>query len=342
MTRTSMCLAAAALAVATAACSDPVGDGGDAISAEALAASLSTSIIGQGDLSSSYVGAEAARFRDEGFAMAGGHGARFDHTGMMGGGLDGAFVGDPAAGRGFGAHGPFGGGIGCRGTFNAATGRVECPPVVMRGLTVTRSAQYLTAAGAVQQAWDSATTSSVDVRASVTGTVTFTADSLRADSAQHHGRPGRHGGPAFGRLLGDTARILTATTVVTSQSQRTTTGLAAGSTQRTISGTSSGRESTTGTSTRGAFTATRTQGDTTRSLVVPTPTAGNPRPHPTGGSVTRAMSVSLTVAGAAPVSVTRREVVTYDGSATATVVITVNGTTRNCTRPLPRGPLSCS
>jgi len=40
--------------------------------------------------------------------------------------------------------------------------------------------------------------------------------------------------------------------------------------------------------------------------------------------------------------VSRREVITYDGSATAKVEITENGTTRNCTRPLPRGPLSCS
>jgi len=42
------------------------------------------------------------------------------------------------------------------------------------------------------------------------------------------------------------------------------------------------------------------------------------------------------------VTLTRREVVTYDGSATAQVVITENGTTKNCTKPLPRGPLSCS
>jgi hypothetical protein len=36
------------------------------------------------------------------------------------------------------------------------------------------------------------------------------------------------------------------------------------------------------------------------------------------------------------------KIVTYDGSATAHVVITENGTTRNCTRGLPRGTLSCS
>ena len=54
------------------------------------------------------------------------------------------------------------------------------------------------------------------------------------------------------------------------------------------------------------------------------------------------MQASVTYEGQAATTVTRREVVTYDGSATAKVVITENGTTRNCTRPLPRGPLACS
>jgi hypothetical protein len=35
-------------------------------------------------------------------------------------------------------------------------------------------------------------------------------------------------------------------------------------------------------------------------------------------------------------------VVTYDGTATAKVVITRDGTTRNCTVALPRGRPSCS
>jgi hypothetical protein len=34
-------------------------------------------------------------------------------------------------------------------------------------------------------------------------------------------------------------------------------------------------------------------------------------------------------------------VITYDGSATAKVVITLNGVTENCTLPLPHGRLAC-
>src|SRR5207302_126281 len=49
-----------------------------------------------------------------------------------------------------------------------------------------------------------------------------------------------------------------------------------------------------------------------------------------------------TVSGKDPVTSSRKEVVTYDGSATAKVVITKNGTTKNCTLPLPFGRLNCS
>ena len=51
---------------------------------------------------------------------------------------------------------------------------------------------------------------------------------------------------------------------------------------------------------------------------------------------------TLQYSGESAVSLERREVITYDGTAVAKVAITQNGTTKNCTRPLPRGPLSCS
>ena len=117
------------------------------------------------------------------------------------------------------------------------------------------------------------------------------------------------------------------------------TGLAQGSTQRTVNGTSSGDESTTGTSSRGSFTATRVVGDTTRGLVIPVQTTG--ATYPTAGTVIRAMQATLTYAGQAAATATRREVITYDGSATAKVELTENGTTQSCTRALPRGQLVC-
>ena len=120
-------------------------------------------------------------------------------------------------------------------------------------------------------------------------------------------------------------------------------GLAQGSAQRTVDGASAGTESTTGTSSRGAFTASRTVADTTRGLVIPVrPATGDAPAYPTAGTVIRVMQATLTYAGQTPATVSRREVVTYDGTATARVTITENGTTRTCARPLPRGPLACS
>jgi hypothetical protein len=280
---------------------------------------------------------------------------------MMGGGLGDAFLGGIGFGHGRGHEGPFGGGLGCTGTFDAATGRVTCPETTLRnGLVVSRSAAYTSAAGAVQQAFDSLTTNTVDVRSSVSGTIAFTNPDSLSGRDGHHGPRGdlaatdadvaAHRGPGGGprgrghglgfRLLGDTSRILSATSTIASTSQRTTSGLASGSTQRTVSGTSRGTETTAGVSTSGSFTATRSAADTTTGLVIPVDSLGR-RSYPTAGSVIRTMSITLAYEGVAPVSLSRREVVTYDGSATATVEITEDGTTRSCTRALPRGPLVC-
>jgi hypothetical protein len=53
------------------------------------------------------------------------------------------------------------------------------------------------------------------------------------------------------------------------------------------------------------------------------------------------MNVSVVKAGATTTS-HRREVITYDGSATAKMVITQDGTTKTCTLPLPFGRPTCS
>lgn len=345
LTRVRRGLLATGATILAAGCTDPTATGlSSDLASAALTASLSTVPVGYGDLSSSYVGTASASVSGDGMWLGGGRDARFDGGGLMGGGLGDAFAGGLGAGRGRGDEGPFGGGLGCDGVFSASTGRVACSSVTRNGLTVTRSAAYATAAGAVQQAFDSLT-NTVNVRSQVAGSFTYSrsADSTaRANDAG--GRGGReHGwgegrGPG-GRLLGDTATIIAATTTVNASSDRTVTGLAAGSTQRTVNGTSSGNESTVGTSSRGQFTATRQVADTTRGLVVPVQ-AGR-QTYPTAGTVIRLMQASLMYAGQSAVTVSRREVVTYDGSATAQVTITENGTTKSCTRPLPRGRLAC-
>jgi hypothetical protein len=244
----------------------------------------------------------------------GGHG---DHHGPPGLGLDSAgghglmgglgpdFFGGIGFGRGFG-HGPFGG-LTLRGTcaFNSANGRVECTDT-RGGLTIASSASYKTAGGTVQQAPDS-TTDAVNIATTVTGTVT------RRDSAQ---------------------------STVNESSNRTVTGLSVGSTQRTVNGSARGEETTTGKTDSGAvFTATRLVGDTTTGLIIPV-ASGKPT-YPTAGTVIRQMKATVTVNGSTTTR-DRREVITYDGSATATLVITTDGTTKTCKLPLPRGTPSCS
>jgi hypothetical protein len=235
-----------------------------------------------------------------------GHDHMGEH-GMMGGGMRPEFLGGVEFGRGFGV-GPFGGGAlsgDC--TFSSATGRVTCAPVSdPHGLTIVRSASYRKSDGTVQTAPDS-TTNTINVQISVTGTVT------RRDSA---------------------------VSVVNNSSDRTVTGLAVGSTQRTVNGTSRGQESTTGTNADGPFTATRLVGDTTSGLIIPLE-SGRPT-YPTAGTVVRSMHATYTITGGSTTTHDRREVITYNGSATASITITQDGTTRTCTLPLPHGRPECS
>lgn len=190
-----------------------------------------------------------------------------------------------------------------------ASGIVTCGPTTTRdGLTITSTAKYTTAAGVAQSKPDSTTNTAVTT-VKVTGTAT------RRDSSK---------------------------SVVDESSSQTITGLAKGSTQRTVNGASAGSETTTGTSSQGAFTAKRVTGDTVKNVVIPVPTSATSGPsYPTAGTVIRAMSATVTISGQSPTNSSRREVITYDGTATAKVVITQDGTTQTCTLPLPHGRLTC-
>lgn len=232
--------------------------------------------------------------------------------GMMCGGLGGAFHGD-GLGLGFGHgfdRGLFGGifaGTSLPGTctFDAGSGRVVCPPVTHDGLTIARSAAYKDGSGTVQSAFDSLTTNSINIQVSVNGT------KVRHDDD---------------------------TSVVTHTSDRTVSGLAPGSTQRTVNGTSSGTENITGSNRTGSFTAMRTIGDTITGVVIPLSTTGPV--FPTAGTVIRSAQVVLTYAGQTPTTSTRREVITYGASGSATVTITHDGVTQTCTLA-PRGRPMC-
>jgi hypothetical protein len=223
---------------------------------------------------------------------------------LMGGGLEGDFLGEIGFGPGRG-RGPFHvDSVGSSCVFSSATGIVTCGPITRRGLTVTSTAAITTAEGTPQSRID-ATTDKLVLHSEVSGTVTL------RDSAS---------------------------SIIAHKSDRTITGLAAGSTQRTVDGTAVGTETTTGTSDDGPFTAIRTVNDTTTGVTIPLE-EGRPT-YPIAGRVSRNMSVAVTVGGTTTTH-SRSEVVTYDGTAAATVVITQDGTAKNCTLPLPHGRLTC-
>lgn len=280
----------AALAIGAAACSEtsaPEGDSAD------VSAALTTTLASFSNTENSFDGADSVSWHPRGF---GGPGRRHHDrgpgwSGLMGGGLQGIFIG-----KGFG-HGRGGFALPSTCTFNAATNRVECPPVVRSGLTITKSASYKNADGGVQQAFDSLT-NEVNMKIGVTGTFTH-----RRDSAQ---------------------------TTVAHNSDRTVTGLAPGATQRTINGTSAGRESTVGRDTAGAYTLLRVGGDTIDGVVIPVRNDSMGASYPSSGKVIRSMAATLT-RGDVVRSITRREVLTFNGTATATLVITQNGVTKTCT-----------
>ncbi len=338
--RLSRIFIAGAAALAVTACSEATTNSASSLSSAALAAALSSVPVGYGDLSSSYIGTSVAAAGSAGLFLGGGREASFDRGGLMGGGLHDAFTGGIGFSGRSGLRGPFGGGLNCTSTFDATSGRATCAAVTHNGVTETRSAQYTDASGAVQQAFDTLTTNTVNVQSAVSGTIVYdrAADSATAgDHGQHcYGR----GRGSAGRLLGDTSTILTASTTLNSNSSRTVAGLASGSTQRTVNGASAGQESTTGTSSRGSFTATRLVGDTTTGVIIPVSTTT--AAYPTAGTVIRSIQATLKYTGEDLVSLARREVITYDGTAVAKIVITENGVSKNCTRPLPRGTLSCS
>ncbi len=305
-------LAAAAGLIAAACASDmstsPLASSQAAaalISAPLSFDQIRTSFVGSSDVEGGFMPAGGQDWNKSGNHEDGERGPGWGA--FMGGGLSEAWIGGIGFGPGFG-RGPFGDfddADDC--TFSTTSNRVECAATTRRGLTINRSFSFLDASGAVQQTFDKATTNTVNVKTSVTGTTT------------HHE---------------------TATSTVNSSSDFTIGGLASGSAQRTVNGKSAGSESTTGTKDGVAFTAERTAGDTTTGLIIPIQD-GRPT-YPTAGIVIRSMQATVTPAGSSPSTSSRREVITYDGSATAQVVITQDGVTKNCTKPLPHGRLTCS
>lgn len=327
MNRVLLVTASAAVAVLGAACAD-TGTSADAAGAVAAFESVpagfsstSSSFDASGDLGEAFQPHRGdGSFEDrgpEGFDDRGGHGGRGPgrdgHGGrgrgdgfgfLMGGGIGPEFLGEIGFGPGRG-RGPFHvDSVGTSCVFSSSTGVVTCGPITRGGLTILATATITKLDGTAQAKIDTAT-DKVVLTAEVSGTKT------RRDSA---------------------------TSVIAHKSNRTITGLSSAATQRTVDGTSVGTETTTGTTDAGAFQAVRTVNDTTSGIIIPL-VSGRPT-FPSAGRVSRNMTVAITV-NSTTTTHSRSEVVTYDGTSTAKVVITQDGVAKNCTLPLPRGRLVC-
>ena len=225
---------------------------------------------------------------------------------LMGGGMGPDFLGRIPFGRGQG-QGPFGAFTlpdAC--ALDATSRRVACPDKTDHGLTMKASFAFTDAARAPQARFDTTSTETVNVRVSVKGT------RVRRDNS---------------------------TSTVDHESDRTVSGLAPGSTARTVIGMARGLENTTGIRDGVAFTAVRTVGDTTTGLVIPI-VDGRPT-IPSAGVVVRSMTVVITPAGGAATSRSRREQITFNGTNIVSVVITQDGVAKNCTITLPDRKLVC-
>jgi hypothetical protein len=224
---------------------------------------------------------------------------------LMGGGLGKDFLGFHRFGRGRG-RGPFSAfhlPDSC--TYDSTSTRVTCPDKVKEWITITASYQFKDTAGVPQPKYDTATTDFANAQVTVNGT------KVRPDSA---------------------------TSTIDHRSDATITGLAAGSTERTVNGTASAVESTTGVRDSIEFSLVRTASDTVTGLVIP---LMEDRPTiPNAGVVIRNMRISITKAGETRTK-SRREQITFDGTNVVSVIITQDGVTKNCTITLPSRKLVC-
>jgi hypothetical protein len=297
-----------AASTAAVACSDNTTT---PLTSTLAAAALATAPISFDQINTSFVGNSSS---DAGFVPGGGGDGGREHRGgggpgwtnLMGGGIADGFRG--RIGFGFGLRGPFGdlrNTSGC--AFSSSDNRVTCPAAIRRGLTINRSYSYLDAAGAVQQAFDTALTNTVNVKTSVSGTTT------------HHDND---------------------TSTVSSNSDITVVGLASGSTLRTVNGIAGGTETTRGLDSAGvAFTAVRVAGDTISGVTIPV--QSGKATYPTAGTIVRSMQATVTLSGQTPTTSNRREVITFDGTSTAQISVTQDGVTKTGTLSLTGGGLSC-
>lgn len=181
--------------------------------------------------------------------------------------------------------------------------------VLMPGMSVTRTIAFFDAAGAKQERYDSLTTARVVTDEQVSATNTMTVNGNQRSTtmeATHHSEVSGLAGRETSVTLN--ANGTSKVTMIASRNGKT-------------------------------VTTTATASDLTKDLVVPVPRARGA--FPKSGTVTHERTVTATD-GTNSATRSVREVISFDGSATAKVTITVNGATKHCTRALDTGRLACS
>lgn len=308
MARTTRTLLIATTALAAAACAEKISTPSAATSAQ-LSAAFSTSPVGMESTTSTF--ADAANTPGKEFEPAGRDDQREQEgenglpagRNFMGAGLSLDLLGGRAGFKPFERERDEESLTGC--AFDATTGVTTCTSA-RNGLTVTRTIKWTKADGTAQTVRDANTRTAV-FHSAVSGTRT------RRD----------------GKV----------TSTVNHTSDLKVVGIEPTSTQRTVDGATTGTETSTGTNKDGAaFTTKREVTDAVTGIVIP---IANGRPsYPTAGSVSRSMKATLTLNGTTTTS-QRSEVITFDGSSTAKLVITKDGAIKNCTIPLPHGKPTC-
>ena len=187
--------------------------------------------------------------------------------------------------------------------YDASIGRIVCAPVVRNGLTYSRSIAYYDSKGIAQPARN-ADTREMNTKITVKGTTTTKKGPLTVDRA----------------------------------SSLTLSQLAKGSLVHTMNGTETGTSVGTFVTSKGTVTSTEQFDAISADVVVP---ATGKVHWPLSGTTTRVSTITVTIGGGATRSSTMSETVTYTGTNIVTVTMSHDGKTRNCTKDLATGKLTC-
>lgn len=195
-------------------------------------------------------------------------------------------------------------------SYVAATQNFSCPPVNANGLTITVSYTLLDAAGHSQSTPDAATTAAIRTVSTVKGTTTVSG-----------------------------ASSFTGTLTIDRTDDMTLSGLLSG--VHTLNGTGAGTSESVLTINGLNVHTSTTDRSTTTNVVLPR--SGSGSAWPVSGTIASDQTL-VSATGSSPSLTTNiHTVVTFNGSSNITLVVTVGGTTINCTLNLSNpAPSACS